>query len=465
MTLHAQPESLRRHLLWRLGALVAVIVLIGAAVTFMLARYFASSVFDQWLYDSASTLASQINAATDRGQLDLPATAVEMIEFDAVDRVYYDVTTADGSRLFGNARLAAPPGLPADGSPYFYDTGVLGKSVRVVAMRVMAPRDPLSNPLMVQFAETTNKRDALIAKILLSTVGPQVILLLLAALAIWHSVASGLRSVDAIAGRLALYRPDRADPLPSPDDAPAEVRPLLAALHQVVNKLADAQAGQQRFITNASHQLRTPLAALQVQAERALREPDPIKHSEALQSVLKSLKRLRHLSHQLLMLARAEPVGSEALSLRPLDLAALAREVLGNWTDAAIDAAVDLGYEGPSGGVRVRGEPHLLQELIGNLVDNAMRYSGRGARVTVIVADGGSGARLEVEDDGPGIPENERLRVLERFYRRPGAEGEGSGLGLSIAREIVNRHDAEMHIESGTNGKGTRVVVDFPVLA
>lgn len=467
MTSHAHPESLRRHLLWRLGALVAVIVLIGAAVTFMLARYFASSVFDQWLYDSASTLASQINAATDRGQLDLPATAVEMIEFDAVDRVYYDVTTADGARLFGNARLAAPTGLPADGTPYFYDTGVMGRSVRVVAMRVMAARDPLANPLMVQLAETTNKRDALIAKILLSTVGPQIVLLALAALAIWHAVASGLRSLDSIASRLALYRPDRADQLPSTDDAPVEVRPLLAALHQVVSKLADAQAGQQRFITNASHQLRTPLAALQVQAERALREPDPVKHSEALQSVLKSLKRLRHLSHQLLMLARAEPVGSEALSLRPLDLAALAREVLGNWTDAAIEAAVDLGYEGPPGGVQVRGEPHLLQELIGNLVDNAMRYSGRGARVTVIVARTGAGgeARLEVEDDGPGIPEAERPRVLERFYRRPGAEGEGSGLGLSIAREIVNRHGAEMRIESGANGKGTRIVVDFPAAA
>jgi len=173
---------------------------------------------------------------------------------------------------------------------------------------------------------------------------------------------------------------------------------------------------------------------------------------------------LRHLAHQLLMLARAEPVGSEALTLRPLDLAALAREVLGNWTDAAIEAAVDLGYEGPPGGVRVRGEPHLLQELIGNLVDNAMRYGGRGARVTVIVADsdGQGGARLEVEDDGPGIPEAERPRVLERFYRRPGADGEGSGLGLSIAREIVNRHGAHMRIESGTDGKGTRIVVDFP---
>src|SRR5262249_46621452 len=162
----------------------------------------------------------------------------------------------------------------------------------------------------------------------------------------------------------------------------------------------------------ASHQLRTPLAALQVQAERALREPDPVKHLQALESVLKTLKRLRHLSHQLLMLARADPVGSHSLTLRPVDLAVLAREELGNWTDAAIESGADLGYDGPQSGASVTGEPQLLCELVGNLVDNALRYGrradGSAPRITVAIATGPAGTALEVEDDGPGIPEAER---------------------------------------------------------
>jgi len=439
--------------------MMTIVVLAGSTVTFVLARHFASDVFDQWLFDSASTLAAQIQGSTDR--LDLPRSAVEMFEFDAVDRVYYEVASADGTRLLGNAPLALPRNMPRDGSPLFYDTSVFGKMVRVVAVQVASAREPMQG-VTVQVAETTNKRDALIAKILLSTLGPQIVLLLVAVVAIWYAVASGMRGLDQIAMMLSSYQPDRAGTLPASQSAPVEVRPLLAALHQVVDKLRETQAGQQRFIANASHQLRTPLAALQIQAERALREPDPVKHSEALESVLKTLKRLRHLSNQLLMLARAEGPASVSLVLQPLDLAALAREVLGNWTDAAIDAGVDLGYDGPASGMRIRGEPQLLHELIGNLVDNAIRYGGPGGRVTVTIAGNAGRVLLEVEDDGPGIPEAERPLVVERFYRRAGADIEGSGLGLAIAREIVGRHEAEMRIESGGKGRGTRVVVAFP---
>ena len=459
MTPHTPPESLRRHLVWRLGILVSLVVLLGAAVTLAVARHFASHVLDQWLFDSASTLATQIKSTTGRAQLELPRSALEMFEFDAVDRVYYDVTTMEGLRIFGNAPLTIPDGLSADGAPTFYDALIVGRPVRVAAIRVPGP-EGLAQPVIVQVAETTNKRDALFAQILVAILVPQVALLLLAALAIWFGVASGMRSLEEMARRLAGYRPNRPVTLPKTQDAPIEVRPLLAALHQVVSKLDEAQATQKRFIANASHQLRTPLAALQVQAERALREPDPVKHSEALESVLKTLRRLRHLSHQLLMLARAEPTGATPLTLHSLDLATLAREELQNWTDAAIENGADLGYDGPASGVSVDGEPQLLRELIGNLVDNAIRYGGRGVSITVGL-EGGGQPKLVVVDDGPGIPAAERELVLERFYRRAQTRGEGTGLGLAIAREIAGRHGAELSIEAGPTGKGTRVSIDF----
>ena len=456
-----RPDSLRRLLLWRLGALVSLVLLLGAAITFALARHFANGVFDQWLFDSASTLSTQIKATAGHAMLELPSSAVEMFEFDAVDRVFYDVVSADGQRIFGNAVLPAAQELPAGGVPVFYDGSVQGKTVRVVAIGMQAPGGELDG-VTVRVAETTNKREALVAQILLATLLPQVVLLILAALGIWYEVTTGMRTLDKIAARLAGYRPDQPLPLPDPLTAPAEVRPLLLALHELVGKLGEAQASQQRFIANASHQLRTPLAALQVQAERAVREPDPVKHLAALESVLKTMTRLRHLSHQLLMLARAEPVGNPGLVLRRLDLAALARAELEQWTDAALAQGADLGYEGPPGGVSVDGDTQLLRELIGNLVDNAIRYGGHGARITLGLHDAPRPV-LTIDDDGPGIPETERALVVERFYRRSQSPGEGTGLGLAIAREIAARHGAELRIDAAPNGGGTRITVTFPV--
>lgn len=453
------PESLRRKLLWRLGGLLSLVLLLGGGLAFALAVHFASGVFDQWLFDSASTLATQVKATAGSPQVDLPRSAVEMFEFDAVDRVYYDVMSGDGRRIFGNAVLPSPAAVKPGGGPTFYDASLQGNPVRVVALRVMTP-DSQAGAVRIQVAETTNKRDSLIAQIFLLSLLPQLLLLLLAALAIWYAVHSAMRSFMQVTASLSGYDPGRPDPLPDPDASPAEIRPLLLALHDVVGKLSQAQESQQRFIANASHQLRTPLAALQVQAERALREPDPDKHSAALQSVLKTLTRLRHISHQLLMLARSEPVGNAALQLRPVDLAALVRDELEQWTDPAVAAGADLGYEGPVSGIIINGEPQLLHELIGNLVDNAIRYSHRGARITVALHDKPA-ATLIVDDEGPGIPEAERSLVLERFYRRAQGQGEGAGLGLAIAREIVARHGGSLGIETPPDGRGTRVKITF----
>ena len=489
-----QSVSLRRLLLWRLSVLMSFVILLGGAITFALATYFAHGVFDQWLFDSASTLGAQVKATPGDMRVDLPRSALEMFEFDAVDRVFYDVVAADGRRIFGNAALPVSPTLVEPGPPVFYDANIQGRNVRVVAVHVSgrestrrndaaaaaaavatAPAaaaadstststsstsDVVSEDVIVQVAETTNKRDALVTKILLAILLPQTLLMFFAALAIWYAVTNGMKSLDDIAARLTRYAPGSSEPLVDPRAAPIEVQPLLRALHVVVDRLDEAQKSQQRFITNASHQLRTPLAALQVQAERALREPDPVKHSEALESVLKTMSRLRHLAHQILMLARAEPVANPTLELRPLDLAELVRSELEQWMDAAIAQGDDLGYDGPSSGVEIIGEPQLLHELVGNLVDNAIRYAGRDARITLALTTDPE-PLLIIEDDGPGIPAPERALVLERFYRRAQSPGEGSGLGLAIAREIADRHGAELKIDTGIDDRGLKVSVRF----
>jgi two-component system sensor histidine kinase TctE len=263
-----------------------------------------------------------------------------------------------------------------------------------------------------------------------------------------------------VAEQIRRRHADDLEPLPT--DVPLEVVPLTAALNRLFAELDEAQSAQQRFIADAAHQLRTPLATLQVQAERALRERDPAAGTDAVGSVLTATQRLGHLVHQLLTLARVEPAGATRI-LADCDLAALARETTAHWVPAALEGDTDLGYAGPASGIVVPGDPLLLRELLNNLLDNALKYAhapSRECHVTVGVEDGASPC-LWVEDDGPGIPAEAREYVLERFSRLPGNGAAGSGLGLAIVREIAARHGATVVVGAAAGDAGTRIAVNF----
>jgi two-component system sensor histidine kinase TctE len=259
--------------------------------------------------------------------------------------------------------------------------------------------------------------------------------------------------------RLAGLDVDRLEPVSDLADVPAEVGPLLNALNHLIERLASASEAQRRFVANAAHQLRTPLATMQVQTQRALREADPAKQAMALADIQKAMVRLKHMTQQLLSLARAEHEPARTLEMQDLDLAVLVREALEPLMDAAIARSVDLGYDGPASGVRIKAEPQLLRELIANLVDNAIRYGRAGGMVTVRV--GRTPVSVAVEDDGPGIPAAERAHVTERFYRLASSPAGGSGLGLSIATEIAARHNAQLTIATPPSGQGTLITVTF----
>lgn len=275
---------------------------------------------------------------------------------------------------------------------------------------------------------------------------------------IWFAVHSSLSSVDEIAIRLRSYDPECLVPVHDVDGAPSEIRPLVVAINGLIRRLADARGLQRRFVANAAHQLRTPLAALQVQTERALRETNPEHHADALAHVLTAVTRMRRVTQQMLVLTRSDATAN-TLAMSDVDLAEVAREELERWADAAVDRNIDLGYEGAESGPTARGEPGLLRELIGNLVDNAIRYGAEGGEVTVSVH--ANPTRISVQDNGPGIASTERTRVLDPFYRPPTSTGNGSGLGLTIAREIAARHGARIEI-AGCTPRGTRIDVVFP---
>ncbi|WP_300618442.1 sensor histidine kinase [Dokdonella sp.] len=450
--------SLRRDLLLRLWLPLLGLLLASAVAAYALARHYAERVYDRWLWDSAMSLATLLSFEDGKARIELPSKTVRLFEWDSTDRIYSEVVSRRQGRLYGDAVFPPPPAEPRGEHGLYHDGVIGGESVRIVAIEADVP-DGVDDVVTVQVAETGRKRGLLARQLLVASVPLQIAVLLLAAMLVWHAVASGMRVLDTATRRLAHYDPKRLRPITELQRSPLEIRPLGAALNDLIERLADAQQAQQRLVANAAHQMRTPLAALQVQTERALRETDPADHREALAHVVVAVRRLRHLTHQILTLSRSEAAAQGALSMREVDLAEIAREEIEAHADRALALGSDLGYDGPDDAVIVHGNGPLLRELIANLLDNALNYAAAGAVVTLVLRR--EPLVLCVDDDGPGIAAEERELVLERFYRGAGSGGDGCGLGLSIASEIAARHGAALDVTDPPHGRGTRVRVRF----
>jgi len=290
-------------------------------------------------------------------------------------------------------------------------------------------------------------------------------LILIAMLLVWFGVNRGLRVLDPLTREIRLRHAGDLSPLHAPD-VPLEVQPLVATIDALLARVERMLQQQQRFIADAAHQLRTPLAGLRLQAERALADPRPESVREALIHVQRLSAGTARAAGQLLVLARAQAPDEVLGAAAPLDLAELTRDEVAARVPAALAQGADLGYSGPAHGVVVIGDALLLRELLGNLVDNALRYGRADGVITVAVeSDRGEGALLAVSDDGPGVPDALWPRLGERFFRVDGNERsgrEGSGLGLAIVREIAERHGATLDFGAGAGGRGLQVDIRFP---
>jgi two-component system sensor histidine kinase TctE len=250
-------------------------------------------------------------------------------------------------------------------------------------------------------------------------------------------------------------------------DVPLEVVPLVDAINHHMGRIDQMIQARRRFITDAAHQLRTPLAVLNTQAEYALRQDHISEMRAAITALHRSLGSAIRLTNQLLSLSRAEPINGLMLTRQPVDLAALARDTVIELLPLAARKSIDLGLEGTEQPVIVAGNPVLLREMLTNLIDNALRYTPSGGLVTVRVDQAGGAAphaRLHVSDTGVGIPAAQREAVFHRFFRLDSTDHSGSGLGLSIVREIVLGHGGEIHITDPQNGPGVVVVVNLPLV-
>jgi two-component system sensor histidine kinase TctE len=464
---------------WLLVPLLLVWPL-SVVVIWVSAQNIANRPFDRDLGETVQTLARRVSVAPPapgapaQVRTSLSDASVSLLRGDQSDSFFFQVLGTRGERVAGDRVLPVPEEAPvADGEVRFRDDELDGRAVRVAYLWMPLAATDGAAPPLVQVAETLDKRSQLATEIARGVMFSQFAILPLAVVLVWFALMRGLRPLDQLQRRI---RQRAAGDLSPIDErvAPEEVSPLVAAINDLLARLDRSIGVQKHFLADAAHQLKTPLAGLRMQAELAQRDAesgDAKAVKRSLHQIARSSQRAAHMVNQLLAMARAEDAG-EARRVQPFNLAALATEAVHDFVPRALGKGLDLGYEGPGANEpnapRVIGEAVLVRELIRNLVDNAVQYTPGGGTVTVrLLPDPyGQVVVLQVEDNGPGIPEAERELVFQPFYRALGTEVDGSGLGLAIVREVAERQGGSVQIEAThprATSPGTRVSVRLPM--
>lgn len=449
---NARPFSLRRRLLLLLLSAVTLLWLVTAVTSFFDTRHEINELLDAQLAQSAQVLLAQ--AAHDLEEVvdeekDRHEKKDRREHHKYEQRVAFQIWDADGQLVLRSANAPLTP-LAQEPSGYS-DSRIGGQKWRVFS------RWDAKQEYQIQVGERYDERDELAIKIARRMLYPLLFALPVLALLIWLITGRGLAPLQRVSREVAQRAPQRLDPL-AVAGTPEEILPLVQSLNTLFRRLEQAFENERRFTADAAHELRTPLAALKTQAQVALRAGDAGQRTQALQQVIQGVDRATHLVQQLLTLARLDPQ-TGAMAGAKIDLQALAASVLAEIAPAAVAKDIELSLA--EGGGSVLGDATALGILIRNLADNAVRYTPPAGRVTVSVAQSGGEVMLEVTDTGPGIPPEERARVLERFYRVLGSGEIGSGLGLSIVKRIAELHGARVSLSEGENGMGLRVRVVF----
>lgn len=452
---------LRRQLLGWLLIPLSLLLATDTFFSYWIALGFSQRAYDRALVEIARDVSLHLRSHDGVMHLEMPESARTLLFTDPSDRIYFEITTAGGLRIEGTD-IAPPPrrAQPASIAETLYDAMVDGTPVRVAQLPIASTAGDGPPAAFVRIAETKNKRNELAREIVFSVVAPQILLIFIAGVLVWVGVVRGLAPLERV--RQAVASRSRRDWSPvATSGVPGEVQPLLHSINDLLASLDAALTMQGRFISDAAHQLKTPMAVLVTRLELAMREDDPVRMREALDAVHAGLARLSRVVTQILALARNEPEAVRKLVMAPLDLKALALDVSTAWVPEALKKQIDFGFEACAEPVFIEGDATRLRELCDNLIDNAIRYSRTGGHVTVRVASSPRPV-VSVSDDSPSIPAHEREHVFERFHRLLGSNAEGSGLGLAIVKEIARLHGADVELHDDVDGIGHTFSVTFP---
>jgi two-component system, OmpR family, sensor histidine kinase TctE len=425
------------------------------ALTFIVARSLADGPFDKNLNERMEALSQQVRLQGDQVVVNLSVYAQDRATSEETrSKQMFQVIGPAGNLVAGERRIPPPQlyDFPDPSKVKLRTVQIDGTDFRVAYTYKQGDAREAGDPqIMLQMAEAMDARNTLANEIVKGVIFPQFVILPISIWLVWFGLSRGLLPLKRLETRLRQRAPDDLSPVDLAG-TPEEIMPLMRSFNELLARLGNNISNQKRFIADAAHQMKTPLAGLKTQAELALRQTNPAELRKSLVHVVQSSDRAAHLVSQLLTLARTENQQNR-LEMGAVELSGLTQEVLQEMAPAAIAKAIDLGFEAYTGKLYVNGQALLLHELIHNLVDNALRYTPNKGMVTVRVRQEGDEVRLEVEDNGPGVPYEQRERIFDRFYQAPNApnkiSAQGSGLGLAIVAEIARQHQSRVWAEPG----------------
>jgi two-component system, OmpR family, sensor histidine kinase TctE len=445
-------SSISRQLIFWLAVPLMLLALCGALV-----HYFNSVApgvidSDRRLKDAANALMARVAIKGGQATIDLGSEARPFLP--SPDSVRYALRDARGRLLAGDAQLPVVA-ISGETSQQIAMTQIDHRTVRSLTTRF----DTAGGVILITVADVKPTAEPTARYGLMSTLLWDFVQLDVTLVLVWVGIQLGLRPVKKLRDEIAARSPLDLRPI---DDSsvPREIAPVVITLNRLFTTLRSSVQSQQQFIANTAHQLRTPITGLQAQMDLIVAEPAalPVKHR--LATLQEGIRQLAHSANQLLTLARADPAVHVITKKQPIRLDTTVTDVASRYFDRALHANIDLGVD--LAPLSILADSSLLDDLLSNLVDNALKYTPGGGSVTISVGKLRERACLTVEDTGPGIPESERQRVRQRFYRMPNSPGHGSGLGLAIVDEIARIHDATLEIGSGAAGAGTKVTIRFP---
>jgi len=454
---------LSKILIWMFAPLFLLWTM-GIVITYFIAQNIANTPYDRTLADHLRLLMHEVEHQAITGPIILSPSTRTLFSGDQTHLMHWQVQDANGQPVAGSADIPLPGNWAYEvGKIRFRNETLDNRSVRVAY--IWGGKDRNNQPFLTAITETNELRATLQQEILTGMLTPQLILLPLAALLAGLGLTQGLEPLVMLQDRIRARKPSDLSAI-NESLAPAEIAPLITAMNGLLARLAGNIDAQRRFVANAAHQLKTPLAGIRTQAELALREDSPEDRQTSLEQLVAGSERATRLVNQLLALARAETPSASVSDV--VDLGQIARRQTLEWVDAAIQKQIDLGFEADEHPALIHGHDLMLAELLHNLIDNALLYTPARGRVTVRVSHAEGRATLEVEDSGPGITTENQQRVFDRFFRVVGTRAEGSGLGLSIVKEIADQHRADIEFVSPVNAAssvaGTLIRVGFALV-
>jgi two-component system sensor histidine kinase TctE len=457
-----------------------VLWLAGGFATYRLAVRYVNQAADATLSQAARTVAGQVRPVGDRLLIDFPDAAQKVLEADPTDRYFYTVSTPPGHLILGNYTIPPPPPdmTPRLNDPYFYDGEITQRGAKAdardrpvtkvrIAALYLTYGEAGGKPqwMLVQVARSMANRENIWKSILIDTLLPLSVLILLMTMIVWAGTGAGLAPLLRLRRQVEGRSPGDLTPL-RVEAAPQELRSLVRALNDLLASVRQSVDAQKRFIADAAHQLRTPLAGLKSQTELALDAAEDPVLSARLRLVHQSATRGAHLINRMLMLARAEPESAMVQEKAPVELVAFVQNAVATMVPRALRAGVDLGMGESEGAVApqplwVDANDMLLGEALTNVLENAIEYAGRGSEITVGTGHDAEYAQIIVSDNGPGIAPGDRARVFDRFVRATD-KGLGCGLGLAIVKEIISQHGGTVTLEDA-EPHGLKVVMRLPL--